>query len=298
MKDIVIIGGGPAGLSAAIYAARYLLDTVVVAENLGGALIDSPQVENYPGFKSMSGYELMKKLQEHVKEYNVPLIEERVVSATREGDHFVVKTNTSMYPTKSIILATGLSRLKLKAKNVSKFEGRGISYCATCDAALFKDKVVAVIGGGDAGVGSALLLSDYAKKVYLIEISNKLTAEPIKKRMITRNKKIEVLTKTRVVEVRGDNWVESIVLDSGRSIPVNGVFVEIGGKPNSKLANELGVKLNKCGEVVIDNRAETNVPGVFAAGDVTNVPFKQAIVSAGHGAIAAWSAYRYITNLI
>lgn len=163
MRDLIIIGGGPAGLSAAIYSARYLLDTVVLAEKVGGTLMESPMVENYPGFKRISGYELMEKIEEHLKEYNIPVMEERVEHISREDFHFKITTQKT-YEAKSLILALGWRRRKLKAKNAEKFEHRGISYCATCDAALFRDKAVAVVGGGDAGVGAALLLAEYAEK--------------------------------------------------------------------------------------------------------------------------------------
>lgn len=294
MHDLVIIGGGPAGYTAGIYAGRYLLDAVVIAEKKSGTLMDAPLVENFPGFPSMRGFELGKKIESHLSEYDVPIKREKAVSARKEGDAFIVKTDKGEHSAKALILATGWKRRKLPVEGVDKLEHKGVSYCATCDAPLFADKVVAVIGGGDAGVGAAIMISEYASKVYIVEVMDELAAEPIKQERIKNNEKIEVFTGTQVEKVIGDSWIERIVLSSGKELDVQGMFIEIGGFPRVQLARDLGVGLDERDNIVIDAASCTNVEGVFAAGDVTNVPFKQAVVASGQGASAAWSAYRFL----
>jgi len=209
---------------------------------------------------------------------------------------FSIKTKNREVQAKSLIIATGWQRRKLNVEGAEQFDHKGISYCATCDAALYGEKTVAVVGGGDAGVGAALLLAGYAKKVYVIEMMDKLFAEPIKQEKLRASDKIEVLTGVTVKKVKGEAMVNAIELDNGKELAVEGIFVEIGGTPNNAVAKALGVALDERDNIIVNDRACTNVPRVFAAGDVTNVPFRQAIVAAGYGAIAAWSAYRNLED--
>ncbi len=293
MHDLIIIGTGAAGLSAAIYAARFRLKTAVLGKVAGGTLVDAHLVENWPGVISTSGFELMKNIEKHVKSYNVEIVEGEVIDAGKKGKNFLLKTREKEYETRTIIFATGTERRKLNVPGGKEFENKGVSYCAACDAALFKGKAVAVVGGSDSAAKEALLIAEYAKKVYIIYRREKIRAEPINKERVEKNEKIEIIINSNVVEILGDKNVKKVKLDSGKEMEVQGVFVEIGATPLSALATKLGVILNEKKEIVVDENSKTNVLGIFAAGDVTNAKFKQAITAASQGVIAAFSAYEF-----
>jgi len=301
MYDIIIIGAGFAGYSAAIYAARYNLRTLLIAKERGGAIIDAAKVENYPGYKSISGFELMNKFEEHVKSFGVGVLIDEVVGIIRQEESFRIETRQNKeYQAKAVILALGTKRRKLDVPGAEEYEARGIHYCATCDGAFYKDKVVGVIGGSNSAAHSALLLSRLAKKVYIIYRREKLRCEPILYDRIRQAKNIEVIYKTNVVEVKGSEFIEKAVLDNKyngeKELELDGIFVEIGSVPNSAIAKELGVKLTDKSEIIVNEQCETNIRGVFAAGDVTNTVLRQGLVAASQGAIAAMSAYAFITG--
>ncbi|PIP17281.1 MAG: thioredoxin-disulfide reductase [Candidatus Portnoybacteria bacterium CG23_combo_of_CG06-09_8_20_14_all_37_13] len=287
MKDLIIIGAGPAGLTAGIYAKRYNLDFLVIGQTPGGTAIEAWQIENYPGFKSIAGLDLMQKFQEQLGQ---KIIQENIEKITKD---FLVYTDKNQYQGKTLILAMGSKNRKLGLENEEKFLGRGISYCVTCDGPLFKDKIVAVVGGGNAALTGALELADIAKKVYLIHRRDEFRADPIWQEKIKQNKKIEIIFNTRVVQVKGDKILEKIILDSSRELEVSGLFIEIGTTPSSGLAQDLAITLEN-DFIVVDKNQATNIPGVFAAGDITNNPLKQIISACGQGAVASFSAFQYV----
>jgi len=309
--DFIVIGAGGAGLAASIYAARFKLKTLVLGHphstelSIGGVITTTHVVENYPGFIKISGKQLAKEIEDHARSYDLVEIKEEEVSRIKKSDKtFIVKTNKSEYSGKTILFATGtkLRKLPESVKGSREFENKGISYCALCDGLLFKDKVVAVIGGSNSAAKNALLLSEYAKKIYIIYRGEKIRPEPINLGRIEKNKKIEIITKTNVKEVKGDEIVTGVVLDKPykgeKELQVDGVFVATGHIVLSNLAKQLRVKLNKAGEIKINHmNSETNVPGVYAAGDATDKPFKQLITGVADGCTAAYSAYEYIKKI-
>lgn len=307
--DFVIIGAGGTGLAAAMYAARLGLKNLVLGHSfgtenpIGGVITTTNIVENYPGFEILSGSELAKKLENHARAYeNVTLKNEKVISVDKITDGFSIKTSKNTYFGKAILFATGTKWRKLeKVKGSTEFENKGVSYCALCDAPLYKNKTIAVIGGSDSAAKDALLLSEHAKKVYIIYRGKEIHPEPINFERIKSNKKIEVINNTNLKEIVGNNTVTGVILDkkykSSDNLIVDGIFVAIGHIALSDLAKPLGVKLNKEGEIIIDHKtSETNVPGILAAGDVTDKPFKQLITGVADGCTAAYSAYEYINK--
>lgn len=300
MYDVVIIGGGVAGLAAAMYAGRLGMKTLIVGDDPGGTIMLTADIENYPGFKSIPGMELAGKLREHAQEYGAELLEESAINVRRAGNCFEISTNREKFLSKCIIFATGTKYRKLEVPGAEKFENRGVHYCALCDGPFYSGKVVAVVGGGDSAAKEALLLANYAKKVYIIYRGEKIRPEPINAKRIEGNEKIEIITRTNVIEIKGDAKLSSAVLDreykGSRELEVDGLFIAIGGVPLSSLAKKLGVETNEKGEIKIDRQAKTNVNGIFAAGDVTDTAFKQAITGAAEGVTAAYSAYRYVNE--
>jgi len=289
--DVIIIGAGPAGLSAAIYAARYKLKTLVIGKMPGGLATEAPEVQNYPGVEKITGMKLMLKMIAQVKELEVEIKNEEVVEL-KLG--FEVKTNKSVYSGKKIIIATGSERKKLGVEREKELTGKGISYCATCDAGFYKDKTAGVVGGSDAALTAAILLSKFAKKVYIFYRQAKFfRAEQIWAEQVTKTKNIESIFGSEVVKLNGRERLESVELNSGKTIELDGLFIEVGSKPNVELVGPLGVKVD--GLYIKTNKAQkTNADGVYAAGDVTNNTFKQIVTACGEGAIAAHSAYEEI----
>ncbi|MCX8147337.1 MAG: FAD-dependent oxidoreductase [Candidatus Woesearchaeota archaeon] len=296
--DLIIIGGGSAGMSAGIYGKRYGLKTLIISKEVGGSLNEAQIVENYPGIKSISGLELMFKFKEHVDSLGVEFIEDIVVKAEKKDDRFVVYTANKKYEARALILALGLQRRRLNVLGEEKFVGKGVSYCYTCDAPLFKDKIVAVVGGSDSATTAALLISKYAKKTYIIHRGDKLRAAPINVKAVEQDKNIEVIYNTNVIELRGNGFLKEAILDKPykgkKEFKIDGLFVEIGLVPSTAIAESLGIMLDESNFIVVDNYKRTNVKGVFAAGDITNTVLRQNITAAADGAIAAKSAYEYI----
>ena len=301
MHDLVIIGGGVAGLGAAIYAGRFQMKTAVIAENLGGTIVLTDDIANYPGFRQITGMKLADKLKEHVKDYDVKIIEAKAtkIEKCKEGC-FKVFTGKEHYHTKTIIFATGTEWRKLNVPGEKEFTGKGVHYCALCDGAFYKNKVIAVVGGSDSAAKEALLLTEYGKKVYIIYRKEKIRAEPINLERVNKNKKIEIINNTNVMEIKGDKFVKSVVFDKAykgsKEFKLDALFVEIGHLPLSGFAKDIGVKLNDKSEIIIDREGKTNIKGIFAAGDVVDSRFKQAITGVAEGVQAAYSAYYYVNE--
>ena len=297
--DTIIIGGGVAGLGAAIYAGRFQMKTAVIAEKVGGTIINTDDIANYPGFKQIKGIELGDKIRDHAKDYDVEIIEEKVTKVEKYSDGcFKVTTGSKSLKTTSIIFATGTEYRKLKVPGEEEFTGKGVHYCALCDGAFYKDKIIGVVGGSDSAAKEALLLTQYGKKVYIIYRKDKIRAEPINLQRVKENKKIEVIPNTNITEIKGDKFVNGVILDKhykgNKEFKLDGLFVEIGHIPLSSLAKSIGVKLNEKGEIMVDREGNTNVKGVFGAGDIVDSRFKQAITGVAEGVSAAYSAYHYI----
>ncbi|MDO8743177.1 MAG: FAD-dependent oxidoreductase [Candidatus Azambacteria bacterium] len=302
MYDVIIIGGGPAGAAAGVYSARKRLKTLIITENLGGQSLASGNIENWIGVKKMTGLEFAKMLEEHIRaqegiEINMP---EKVVAVKEAPNGWEVATDKNVYQAKALIVVSGGRRRHLNILGEDKFEGKGISYCATCDAPLFKNKPVAVIGGGNAGLETAIDLMPYAAKIYLISNKELLTGDPSMQEKISN--KATVITNANVQEILGDEFVSGLkYLDKNnnqiKELKIEGVFVEIGSVPNSEFIKNLA-DTNQKGEIVVDHKTgATSRPGIFAAGDVTDAIYKQNNVSAGGAITAALSAYNYLLNI-
>ncbi len=299
MQDLIIIGGGPAGLAAALYSARYNLKTLLIAEKPGGEMANAPFVENYPGFEKISGADLTAKITEQVKKMGVKIVTAKATDIKEISEDFEVATNQDQkFQAKTLLLAVGMERRKLGVKGEKEFAGKGLSYCATCDGPLYKGKTVAVIGGGDAGLAAAFHLTQICKKVYIIEILKESKAEPYWQKKIKTKKNIEILLDTKVKEIFGDQTVQGVVLETSKGekkLKVEGVFVEIGSVPNTDLAKKLKLKLDEKGFIVIDQSSATNKKGIWAAGDITTGSdyFWQILPSMSEGVIAAHSIFKY-----
>lgn len=299
LYDLIIIGAGPAGLSAAIYATRKKIDVLVLAENIGGQATEAHLVENYLGIPGLLGVELVEKFKEHTAKFNIRIkegVEIKRIEKISEKE-FLIKTNSEDFNAKTLLIASGKKYRHLNIPGAKEFEKKGISYCATCDAPLFKDKIVAVIGAGDAGQDAAWQLTKYASKIYLLNKYASLRGQNLlMQEQIKAHKKIEILNESLPTEIKGEKFASSIVYEKSgekKEIAVNGIFVEIGSVPISEFLNNM-VELNEKEEIIIDENNATSQKGIFAAGDVTNIKYKQIIIAAGEGAKAALSAYDYI----
>lgn len=293
--DLIIIGGGPAGITAAIYASRNRINFMMVTINIGGQVVLSSEIENYTGFQYITGEELKAKFQEHLNKYKFRLEIEEVRKVEKGNNLFKIITDSDFYLSKTVIIATGRRPKELNVPGEKEFKNRGVTYCAICDAPLFEDLDVAVIGGGNSGLEAVLQLINIAKSINLIEISSQLKADKVLIEKALASNRVKVWTNTRVEEIIGDKVVKGIkIKKNGKEmfLPVQGVFVEIGSVPNSEIVDF--VNKNDYGEIIVNCKCETNIPGLFAAGDVTNVPEKQIIVAAGEGCKAALSAFKYL----
>ncbi len=298
--DLIIIGAGPAGLTAGIYGARSGLKTLILEEKTpGGAAAESPLIENYPGFPAISGRELIDKMVEHCKKFEVPINElEKVVELDLKGERKVVKTDRATYTASAIIVASGCHYRELGVPGENEFRGRGVSFCAVCDGAFFKGRRVIVLGGGNSAAVSALYLSNLASNVKLAHRRDTLRAEEaLAKDLQERN--VELLWNTEIKEIKGDVKVKSVVLFNNKTgetkeIEMDGVFVQVGEVPNTQFAKEVGVEVDKGGYIIVDERQRTNINGVYAAGDVTTGPVKQVGTAVGQAIVAATEAFGYI----
>lgn len=296
--DLIIIGAGPAGITASVYAARKRMDFLVISRDIGGQTAWSGDIENYTGYQFITGADLTAKFEEHMRKYGVGLKEgEDVAEAGKQGDIAYVKTDKGEYRARTLIIASGKRSRELGVPGEKEFKNRGLTYCATCDGPLFSKKDVAVIGGGNSALDAAIQLINIAARVYIINIAGAITGDAVMKEKVEKSDKVTVLNDTRVTAVLGDKFVNGIrIKGSGgeRELSVRGIFVEIGLVPNSGFLK--GIDKNEQGEVKVDNYNRTNVASIFAAGDVTDVPEKQIIIAAGEGSKAALSAFRYLAR--
>jgi len=296
--DLVIIGAGPAGITAAIYASRKRLDTLVISKDIGGQAALSGDVENYTGYQFISGPELALKFEEHLKKFDITLKEgEAVLELGKAGNLVSVRTDKGVYEAKSAIIASGKRSRELGCPGEKEFKNKGLTYCATCDGPLFSGKDVAVIGGGNSALDAAIQLIKIANKIYLVNIADELTGDTVMQEIVKLSPKITILNGTRVSAVLGDKMVHSIRVNSADKeelLAVKGVFVEIGLIPNSEFVP--GVEKNDLREIKVNSYNETNVPGIFAAGDVTDVPEKQIVIAAGEGSKAALGVFKYLIH--
>ena len=312
MYDLIIIGGGPAAVGAGVYAARKKLKTLLITESFGGQSMISDNIENWIGDKLISGFDLARRLEEHLRaqpsgEIKMP---ERV-TAVREipcadGKRpcdFEVKTDKgATYQSKAVIVTSGSRRRRIGVPGEDKFDGKGVAFCSTCDAPIFAGKKVAVVGGGNAGLEAVVDLFPYAEKIYLLHRGGELKGDAVTQEQIRANPKVTVILNAATEEILGDKFVTGLKYKETKTgemkkLDVDGVFVEIGAVPNSEIMKGL-VELNQFGEVVIDHRTSaTSKPGVFAAGDVTDELYKQNNISVGDGITAALSAYAYLLGL-
>lgn len=299
--DLIIIGGGPAGITAGIYAARKKINTLLIAKEFGGQMNKAHEVENYPGITSAIGIDLTKKFVEHLKKFDIEFKEGKNVRETKKtnAEFEVILEDGEKFESKTIIIASGKNPRPLKVSGEEKFLGKGVTYCSVCDTPLFKGKDVAVIGGGNAGLDAAMDLTKYANKIYVLEFGEKFLGDESTQEKLEASGKVEMITNAAIKEIRGDKFVKSLIYEDRktgktRELKVEGVFVEIGYVPSSGFIKDL-VKFNKAGEIIINQKDNsTKTPGVFAAGDVTDVVYKQIIIAAAEGAKAALSAYNYL----
>lgn len=297
--DLVIIGSGMAGMGAAIYAGRFELKTLVIGELPGGTITLTHLVENYPGHTRLSGLELATHLQDHVKDVGVPMKQGKVVKISRESEDkpFILETKSGdTYKAKTVLLATGTDHRKLGVPGEEELTNKGVSYCATCDGPFFKGQVMGIVGGGDSAVKESLLLAKYASKVYIIYRGETVRPEPINKRRMEATENIEVINNTNISEIIGGDKIEKVKFDTGKELELGALFIEIGRDARNDLAKQMGVELNKKGEIIINKASETNVPGFLSAGDCTDTDWKQAIVGVAEGCMAAYTASEYLGN--
>jgi thioredoxin-disulfide reductase len=289
MYDLIIIGAGPAGMTAGIYASRLGLKTLLITKSFGGQMAKKAvAIENYPGFESISGFDLVRRMEKHLKSLNID-IEIEEVTAIKKG--FIVSAGKD-YNSKAVIITSGSEPRHLDIIGEKEYVGKGLSYCAVCDGPMFKDKTVAIIGGGNAGFETAIFLKKIAKKIYILETGPEIKAFKANQEMVTA----EVITNAVLKEIKGSNFVDSIVYEEKgerKTLDVQGVFIEAGYEPAISLVKDL-VELNKKNEIKINKACETKTSGLFAAGDLTDGLFRQIIIAAGEGAKAALSAYNYI----
>jgi thioredoxin-disulfide reductase len=301
MYDITIVGAGPAGITAAIYAARKKLKVLVLTKDIGGQAAWSSDISNYTGFQFITGPDLAEKFREHLGDFEIELKEGTEADCIIKKDNVfhITTKEKEKFESKTVIIATGRKPRRLGIPGEDEFKNKGVTWCATCDGPLFSGKDVAVIGGGNSALDSVLQLIPIAKKIYLVNINEKLMADQVMVQKAEAADNVEIINNARSKEILGDTFVQSLKMMVGeeeRTIDVQGIFIEIGSVPVNKVAICQDAKLNEWGEIVVNERCETNVPGLYAAGDVTNVPEKQIIVAAGQGCIACLQAFKYLST--
>ena len=307
--DLIIIGSGPAGVSAAIYAARQKLNFLVISKDMGGQIAKKAvDIENYPGFDKISGPDLIKVFEEQLNANKVEIIFDEVLKVEKRDNKFIISTETGeKYESLTVLIATGADPRPLEAEGEKEFIGKGVSYCALCDGPIFKDKTVAVVGGGNSGFESALFLSNYVKKIYILEFGKEVKADKENQSLIAKGRpggspgypKAEIITNAKVLRIQGNNFVKSLTyqalaLNQEKKLVLDGVFIEIGNLPATAFVKEL-VDFSERDEIVTDLESyATRTPGLFAAGDCNKGKYKQIIAAAGEGAKAALAAYEYL----
>ena len=299
--DLIIIGAGAAGLSAGIYAARSGLKTLIIEEKIaGGTTADAPTVENYPGFAQISGSELAEKMIAHCRKTGVTINEiDTVTAIDLNGEKKIVKTNRAEHEAKAVIIATGAHYSEISVPGEKEFRGKGVSYCGVCDGPLFKGKRVMVVGGGNSAAITTLYLSGIASEVAVVHRREAFRCEAALVKDIESKPNVQIIWSAEIKEIKGEKTVNKVIIQDNktgetRELPVDAVFVQIGEAPNSQLAKDSGVEVDDHGHVKTDKNQRTNIPGVFAAGDVTNQPVKQIGTAVGQGITAALEAYGFI----
>ncbi|HBV58141.1 MAG TPA: hypothetical protein DEB73_02695 [Candidatus Magasanikbacteria bacterium] len=304
MHDLIILGGSAAGVTAAIYAARRQLDIKLIAGDIGGEIATTDIIENYPGYVKVGGLELAEKFKEQLKYNNVSVDEGWLAKKIEKKDNYFVVTAKNFsdkektYETKTVIVATGVHPRHLGVPGEKELFHRGVTYCAVCDAPLFKNKIVAVVGGGNSALESALMLGEIAAQVFFLNRNPQFKGEAVLIEKVKKHSKITVLTRATTQKILGEKSVTGVEYQDAdnqtRQIAVNGVFVHAGWEPNADFIDL--VKKNTKGEIMVDQNSATDVPGIFAAGDVTDTAYKQIIVAAGMGATAALSAVNFLNK--
>lgn len=294
--DLIIIGAGPSGLGASIYASRYKLEHVVIGNEIGGQVVEASGIENWAGEISITGKSLIEKFQKHAEHLGAKIIQSDVSAAIKKDKIFEIISGSEKYLSRSIILALGMKPRKMNVPGENKFIGKGVSYCATCDAMFFREREVVVVGGGDAAATAALHLTEFAKKIILL-YRDFYNFEPAWEEKIKNNPKIEMIRCSNITEIKGDQTVTGIAYETEegkKELEVQGVFIEVGTTPGVMIAQNLGVALDEQSYIVVDQTQSTNVENVYAAGDVTtgSNKFRQIITAVAEGAVAAGSVYR------
>lgn len=299
MYDVVIIGAGPAGMAAAIYAGRAKLKTIMIEKEFpGGQVTKTYEIANYPGVADVLGGELAIRMQEHAKQYNINPVIQEVIDIDLNSPVKKVITREKTYETKTIIIATGAKWRKLEIPGETKFAGRGVSYCATCDAAFFNGKTTMVVGGGNTGVESAILLARFCEKVYIMETREELKAEKILIDKLLSLQNVEILCNKKPIEIKGESRLESIIYEDlttteQAELAVDGVFVSIGMSPNTEFLKNK-IEINDWGYIIADESCQTNIDGVYAAGDVREKRMRQIITASADGAVCVGNIENYL----
>lgn len=301
MKDIIIIGGGPAGLTAALYAGRAGLDALMVEKQYeGGQIVTTNEVENYPGFRSIAGSELANTMYEHAKYFGGIMKYEEVIDIKIDGDIKKVITGAHTYESKVVILSMGAQPKKLEIDREEELTGKGVSYCATCDGGFYRKKVVAVVGGGDTAVEDALHLSRIAEKVYVIVRKDSLRANKSAQKKLFETNNVEIIWNSVVTKLKGEESLSGLEITNTKDgkvkdLEVNGIFVAIGSNPSTELVKDL-VSLDKNGYIIADESCKTNVDGIFAIGDIRTKEVRQVLTAAADGAVSIYGAEKYLIN--
>jgi len=302
MYDLIVIGGGPAGTTAAIYGKRQKLKTLLITKDFQGQIGKKPiPIQNWPGLNEISGPDLMSNFKNHLKNLDIKTKESTIKEINKKDNIFKVKIKKEEYESKTVVIASGSDPRPLEVPGEKEYIGKGVSYCAICDGSVYQDENVAVVGGGDAGLETALYLKDIANKIYILEFMNELKAKDSLKETIKNLDNTEVLTGVKLKEIKGDKFVSSIIYQerkgkAEKELEVEGVFVQIGYQPATAFVNKL-VDFNKKDEIKVDPwTGATKTKGLYAAGDVTNVKYNQLIIAAGMGATAALSVFHYLNE--
>jgi len=299
--DLIIIGGGPAGITAGIYASRQKLNTLLITKAFGGQIVrKAVMIENYPGFEEISGIELIQRLEKHLRKQKIDIERDGVRKVKKVGEKFLVQTTSkNTFEAKAVIIASGADPRPLEVEGEKEFIGRGLSYCVTCDGPLFEGKTVAVIGGGNSAFEAAIFLSKIAKKIYILEYGKVVKADAENQERVKKTGKVEVITDAALKKIQGKQFVNSIIFEDRKTkkeinLPLEGVFVEIGSQPSTSFVKGL-VDFNEKDEIIVEfETCQTKTPGLFAAGDCNVGKVKQIITAAGEGAKAVLSAYEYL----
>lgn len=303
MYELIIVGGGPAAISAGIVAARKKIKTLVVTDSFGGQWITAGDIQNFIGIKSVSGFDLAKNLEAHLRVYEGIEIKQAAVSkiTKKESGFFVETEKAEIFETKTVLVASGSGHRKLNVPGEKKLEGNGVFYCATCDAPLMKSKIVAVVGGGNSAFESAISLLEYASKVYVLDRAKILKADEVNQEKVRNSGKAEIITGISITEIFGDKMVSGLKYQNYegseiKELAVEGIFISISRIANNGIVNGL-VEINKAGEIVIDPKTQkTSIEGIWAAGDVTDVLYKQGNIAIGDGMKAALNIYSYLRS--